>query len=108
MPFVTTNQLPSKEIINGYTAQTIHTGTMSFVYWTVAKDAVMPEHSHLHEQVAHVLEGTFELTVDGETKVLQPGIVAVIPPHIKHGGRALTACRLLDVFLPERDDYKFA
>ena len=108
MPFVTVDTLPSKEIINGYTARTIHTGTLSLVYWTVEAGAAMPEHDHLHEQIANVLKGRFELTVAGETRVLEPGTVAVIPPHVRHGGRALTDCELLDVFHPEREDYKFA
>ena len=107
MAFIDVATLPSKEVIEGYEARTIHTGTMTFVYWTVTEGAAMPIHSHLHEQVAHVLEGRFELTVNGETQVLEPGKVAVIPPHVPHGGRALTACQLLDVFYPEREDYKF-
>lgn len=80
---------------------------MSFVYWTVEAGHSMPEHSHRHEQVAHVLSGEFELTVNGETQTIRPGIVAVIPPHIKHGGRAVTDCSLLDVFHPEREEYKW-
>ena len=107
MAFVDLDNLKATEVIKGYDAKTVHTGSMTFVYWTVAAGAEMPVHNHLHEQVAHVLSGQFELTVDGETQLLEPGKVAVIPPYVKHGGRAITDCRLLDVFLPERDDYKF-
>ena len=108
MPFVNIPEARGREVIPGYQARAIHTGTMTFMYWTVQQGAVMPVHQHLHEQVAHVLQGKFELTVDGETRILEPGIVAVIPPHVPHGGRAITDCSLLDVFLPERDDYKFS
>ncbi len=107
MPFVDVETLNEKEVIPGYRGRTIHTGTMTFMYWTVDEGAVMPEHSHVHEQVAHVLKGSFELTVNGETALLEPGKVAVIPPFVKHGGRAITPCELLDVFKPEREDYKF-
>ena len=107
MPFIDLQQLPTREVVPGYTGRSIHTGTMTFMYWTVAEGAAIPMHSHVHEQVAHVLQGRFELTVDGETRVLEPGTVAVIPPHAVHGGKALTACELLDVFQPEREDYKF-
>ena len=107
MPFVEINSLNEKEVIPGYRGRAIHTGTMTFMYWKVEEGAVMPEHAHMHEQVANVLKGKFELTVDGHTQILEPGKVAVIPPHIKHGGIALTACELLDVFLPQREDYKF-
>ena len=106
--FVDTGSLPSKEVIRGYKGQAVHTGTMTFMFWTVDEGAEMPIHSHLHEQVAHVLKGRFELTVNGETRILEPGIVAVIPPTVPHGGKAITACELLDVFNPERDDYKFS
>lgn len=107
MAFVALEWLREKEQIRGFHGRAIHTGTMSFLYWNVEAGASIPVHSHHHEQVAHVLEGQFELTVAGETRILEPGLVAVIPPHVPHGGRAVTACRLLDVFTPERDDYKW-
>lgn len=107
MGFIDISALNEKEVIPGYRARAFHTGTMTYMYWSVEKGATMPEHSHVHEQVANVLKGKFELTIDGETQVLEPGRVAVIPPHVKHGGQAITQCELLDVFLPEREDYKF-
>lgn len=107
MPFIELRQLTEKEQIKGFHGRAIHTGTMSFLYWSVDAGASIPMHSHLHEQVAHVLKGRFELTIADETKALEPGTVAVIPPHLPHGGKAVTDCELLDVFSPERDDYKW-
>jgi quercetin dioxygenase-like cupin family protein len=107
MAFIDLEQLRVKEQIKGFHGRAIHTGTMSFIYWTVEAGASIPMHAHMHEQVAHVLKGRFELTVAEVTKVLEPGIVAVVPPHVPHGGQAITDCELLDVFRPERDDYKW-
>ena len=107
MPFFDIATLTEKEVVKGYKGKTVHTGTLTFMYWTVEKGAVMPLHSHVHEQVANVLQGEFELTIDGETQLLVPGMIALIPPNAVHGGRAITACHLLDVFNPEREDYKF-
>ncbi|MEO6355783.1 MAG: cupin domain-containing protein [Ferruginibacter sp.] len=107
MPFIDLKNSVEKEIFPGFTARGIHTGTMSFIYWDVKAGAEVPEHKHFHEQVANVLKGSFELTVNGETTILEPGVVAVIPAHAVHSGRAITACELLDVFTPEREDYKF-
>jgi quercetin dioxygenase-like cupin family protein len=107
MAFVDLETLRVKEQMKGYHGRAIHTGTMTFLYWTVEAGASVPVHTHHHEQVAHVLSGQFELTVADETRVLEPGTVAVIPSNVPHGGRALTECQLLDVFCPERDDYKW-
>lgn len=107
MPFININSLNEKEVFPGYKGKAIHTGTTTYMYWKIDEGASVPEHSHLHEQVVNVLKGMFELTVDGQKELLEPGKVAVIPPHVKHSGRAITYCELLDVFLPEREDYKF-
>jgi quercetin dioxygenase-like cupin family protein len=44
--------------------------------------------------------------VGGEARVTSPGAVAIIPPHVPHSGRAITDCRVIDVFYPTRDDYR--
>ncbi len=106
MTYISLHDIQEKEIAPGYRARFIHGDKMTLAYWDVDAGAELPGHSHPHEQIANVLEGKFELTVDGETRVLEPGQVAVIPSGVPHGGKAITPCRLLDVFHPTRDDYK--
>jgi quercetin dioxygenase-like cupin family protein len=107
MPLFEISNLKQKEIVPGYTARAIHTNNSSYIYWLAKADAIMPKHNHLHEQVAHVMKGEFELTVEDETYHLKPGHVVVIPPYAWHSGKAITDCELLDVFSPVREDYKF-
>jgi quercetin dioxygenase-like cupin family protein len=106
MPFLNLDNIEPREIIPGYRAEFLHSENMTLAYWTVAAGAEMPTHSHVHEQVANVLEGEFELVVNGEQKVLRPGMVAIIPSDAPHCGRAISDCRILDVFHPVRDDYR--
>ncbi len=106
MAFLSLKDIEEKEIVPGYRAKFVHSENMSLAYWDIDSSAVMPEHSHPHEQIANVLEGRFEITVDGELRVLEPGMVAVIPGGVPHSGVALTPCRLLDAFHPAREDYK--
>jgi quercetin dioxygenase-like cupin family protein len=100
------SNIPSKEIMPGYHGKLIHSENMSIAFWEVEKDAQVPEHSHMNEQIMHVLEGNFEFTLDGETDIYQPGDIVIIAPHKKHSGKALTPCKLMDVFSPTREEYK--
>jgi quercetin dioxygenase-like cupin family protein len=98
--------IEQREIIKGYKARFIHTENTTLAFWEVEKGAVMPAHAHRQEQTAQVLEGKFELTVDGHTEICEKGFVVIIPSNVVHGGKALTDCKLFDVFSPVRDDYK--
>ena len=106
MPFVNLENIAGREIVPGFTARFVHSENMTFSYWQAKEGAVLPEHSHPHEQVANLIAGKFEMTVAGETRIIEPGMVAVIPPEAKHSGRALTDCFIIDVFYPIRDDYR--
>lgn len=106
MAFVTLAELGTVEPIPGYTAAFLHSEHMTIASWQIRADSPFPEHSHPHEQIMIVSEGEFELTVDGETEVLRPGVVAVIPSDAEHSGRALTDCRVIDIFHPVREDYR--
>ncbi|WP_431123165.1 cupin domain-containing protein [Flagellimonas flava] len=96
----------TKEIMPGYHGKMVHGESLTWAFWEVEKGAVVPEHHHVHEQIMHVLEGEFEFTLDGKTQTYLPGDVVVIPSNTPHGGKALTPCKLMDVFSPVREEYR--
>ncbi len=100
------DQIEAKEIVPGFHGKFIHTDRMTLAYWSIDNAASLPEHAHPHEQVVNLLEGEFELTVDGQVHSMKPGDVIVIPGNVPHHGRALSNCRILDVFQPTREDYR--
>ncbi len=73
----------------------------------IAPNAVVPTHSHPHEQAGMVIQGEFEFTIGGETKRLKQGDAYVIPGGVEHGVVGSQGWSLaLDIFSPPREDYK--
>ena len=105
MVFYDSSKADQKEIFPGYVGKFYHATNMTLVHWDIKTDAPLPEHSHPHEQVVNLIEGEYELTVDGKTQTLTPGDVAIIPSHAKHSGVSLTKCKIIDAFYPVREDY---
>ncbi|HSH03893.1 MAG TPA: cupin domain-containing protein [Anaerolineae bacterium] len=98
--------IPEREIVPGYFAKFVHSQTMTFAYWRVEAGAQLPQHTHPHEQISTVIDGQFELTIDGQTQIVTAGDVATIPGNMPHSGRALTPCYLIDIFQPVREEYR--
>jgi quercetin dioxygenase-like cupin family protein len=69
------------------------------------KGCVVPEHSHLNEQVTYILEGALKFWVDNQEIVVHAGEVLTIPPHMPHKAEALEDTVDLDVFNPPRADW---
>ena len=84
-----------------------HTPQLMSVLMQFDKGAIGTPHAHdVHDQIAYVVAGSFEATVNGEVRVLRAGD-AFIAPHLStHGVRALEQdSLLLDQFSPRRDDF---
>ena len=99
-------QISQKEIIKGFKARFVHSEHMTIAYWEVEEGAELPLHSHVHEQIAMITKGKFEMTIGSQTTVYESVKIAVIPSHVEHSGKALTYCEITDVFSPVREDYK--
>ena len=68
-----------------------------------APHTVAPIHVHEEEQIVVVLDGEFEFNIDGESRTMRPGDVAVIPPWVPHGAQTLeSSCFEVDMFTPPR------
>ena len=106
MPFVNINSITEREPVVGYCGRFVHSGNMTIAYWRIKADSAMPEHAHPHEQVVNLIKGEFELTAGKETRLMQPGDLAVIPPNLPHSGKSVSDCLKIDVFYPIREDLK--
>jgi quercetin dioxygenase-like cupin family protein len=69
------------------------------------KGCIVPEHSHVNEQVTYILEGALKFWIDGKEIVVRAGEVLTIPPNMPHKAEALEETVDLDVFNPPRADW---
>lgn len=95
------------EVVDGvYLTQLAVGERMSVQHFHIDTGAVVPEHSHDHEQVGFVARGTFTFEVNGDEYVIGPGDSYVIPPGEPHRAENRTDEPVtgIDVFSPPRSD----
>ncbi len=69
--------------------------------------AVVPVHSHEHEQLGFVLAGTLVLVVAGVEHALGPKDGYVLPGGVEHAAHCgPEGATVLDVFRPVREDFR--
>ncbi|SHN11046.1 cupin domain-containing protein [Mucilaginibacter sp. OK098] len=100
------DDIETKEIAPGFFSKLIHTETNTVNFIEVKAGCSVPRHRHIHEQCSFVIEGEFELTVNDIPQLLNTGLFAIVPSNVWHSGKAITNCRLIDLFSPVREDYK--
>ena len=106
--FFKTEEQPWEEVGEGIRRQIVgYTDNLMAVHVCFAKGAVGELHAHdEHDQVAFVAAGSFEVSVDGVTKVLTKGDAYTAPKHVVHGAVALEDNSVLvDVFSPKRAEF---
>ncbi len=105
MPYIDFNSKQKVDIWEGIHAALHHSDQLSFAHVTLDRGCVVAEHSHIHEQWTHVIEGELEFNLAGEIKLLTTGMCAFIPANVPHSAKALTECKVIDCFLPVRQDF---
>jgi quercetin dioxygenase-like cupin family protein len=62
-------------------------------------------HQHTHSQCTFIDSGLFEITINGEKKILKAGDGFFVEPNAPHGAVCLEAGLLIDTFSPMRKDF---
>ena len=96
-----------RQLFAGVNAHVLWGSNLMLALVDLQPHSVVTEHSHPHEQMGMVLEGRAEFTIGGETRVLGPGDMYLMPSGVRHKVTALDVpVRALDVFNPPREEYK--
>lgn len=96
-----------KKIDDKTSRKILGTGTsMMMVEVSFEKGGIGKLHSHEdHEQVSYIVNGSFEVTLGVEKKILQQGDSFYAEKNVVHGVEALEDSIILDVFTPIREDF---
>lgn len=101
--FVKPELIDSVEYVPGLEFRPVLGENMLANFVTFAPHTEAPMHVHAEEQIVIVVEGEFEFTIDGDTRTMGVGDVAVIPSWVPHGAVTREAgCREIDMFNPPR------
>lgn len=101
------SKVERRELAPGVTLRTMWGDKTMLSLVEIAPKAIVPNHSHDHEQSGLVLQGEFDFTIGGETRTVRQGDAYIIPggvPHSLVGSDGWSMA--LDIFSPPRDDYK--
>ncbi len=97
-----------KDLLPGVHARTFWGERMLLALVDLDANAVIPEHSHPHEQGGIVIQGEPEFTIAGEVRKLKPGDMYVIPGGVGHSVIVgPQPAQVLDIFSPVREEYKY-
>ena len=100
------SEIPLRDLVAGIKGRYVHTASTTIGFVEIEKGAILPAHSHMHEQTSQVTKGKLEMTIGNKTVVLEPGKFVVIPSNVVHSAIALTDCLVTDTFFPIREDYQ--
>lgn len=104
--FIDIESIPEIEPAPGCKLRTPYGENLMLSQVTMDEGAIIPLHSHPHEQAGVLLSGSLEFQIGDETRIVKPGELYIIPSNVEHkavaiGGPAV----VLDVFSPIREDY---
>ena len=98
--------LPWEDLGGGVSRQIMgYNNDLMMVKFKFTKGGTGAPHHHFHSQGALVVSGVFELTINGESRILKAGDGYFVEPDVVHSALCLEDGILIDAFNPARKDF---
>jgi quercetin dioxygenase-like cupin family protein len=106
MKHVVIRELRSKELAPGVVMRSAYLNRVMVTFVDLAGGAVVPLHSHPHEQISVMIAGSLLFTVGGEERMVTAGEAVLIPSGVEHGVKAVAGPAVAyDCWSPISEDY---
>ena len=108
MYFFDLNSIQEKQLVDGVRLKAVYGEKIMMSFVELEAGAVVPEHSHEHEQMGYVISGELEFKIGDEIRICRTGDSYLAPSNILHCVKASEngPAKVLDIFSPPREDYK--
>ncbi len=104
--FVEIGAVAPQQIWDGVVARPVHGERVTMALIELAPNSLVPEHSHLHEQVGILVRGTFRFRIGGETRQFGPGGTwqtrGGVPHEVEVGSEGAL---VIEIWSPPRDGW---
>ena len=100
--------IPEERVTDVISRKLITGDAMMIAQVFLKKDALVPQHSHHHEQITFIVSGALHFSIGADRArevVVRAGEVLHIPSNVPHEARALEDTLDVDVFSPPRQDW---
>jgi quercetin dioxygenase-like cupin family protein len=100
--FIELGKLPASEALKNAFLSSIQTENLTIAYTNMKAGVEIPLHHHPEEAVDIILEGILEMMIGEKSDTLSTGMISIVPSNIPHSAKAITDCKVVTVFYPQR------
>jgi len=107
MPLIQHDSSRPVEMLPGVVRRTLTAGDrLMLVEVAIDEGAVVPTHTHPHEQTGYLISGRLRFDVGDESRELSPGDSWLVPGDVPHQATALEPSLVVEIFSPPREEYR--
>jgi quercetin dioxygenase-like cupin family protein len=108
MKIIKRGKAPRLETVKGRKGEILMSGKKCMMMVNTIEPGIpTPPHSHPHEQIGYLIEGTGTLYIDSETREMEAQATFLVPHNASHNFDATgdKPAVLVEAFAPPREDY---